>query len=55
MPNQGRAARLLGCHAAADVVLGQHGQVRLQFLLEVAIEVASREERASARAASLPQ
>ena len=45
-PDQRLTARLFRAHAAADVVLRQHGQVRFQFLLEVAIEIAGPEERA---------
>ena len=41
--NQCRAPRLFGCQASTKVVLGEHRDVRLQFLLEVTIEVAGSE------------
>jgi len=47
--NQCGAPRLCGCHASTEVVLGEHRDVRLQFFLEVTIEVASSEESANAR------
>ena len=47
--NQCGAPRLCGCQASTNVVLGEHRDVRLQFFLEVTIEVAGSEERAHAR------
>jgi hypothetical protein len=48
-PNQCGAPRFGGCHASTKVVFGEHRNMRLQFLLEVTIEVAASEERAAAR------
>ena len=44
-----RAARLVGCHAAANVFLDEQRQMRLRLPLEVIIQRSRREERANAR------
>ena len=46
--NQRRPAGLFGGHAAADVVLGQHGEVRFELPIEVVVE-RRREKRANSR------
>jgi len=48
-PNQCRAPRLFGCHASTDVVLREHRDMRLQFFVEVTIQVAGSKERANTR------
>jgi len=52
-PDQCGAPRLRGWHAATKIVLGEHREVRLQFLVEVAIEVAGSEGRKKARTPDL--